>query len=69
MAKARDGGTSYVYSYLLGYYVTPEGMPGNHIYPETKMPDILGMSSTTDAAQRAEIQGKRATSCLSRMGG
>ena len=58
MAKARDGGTSYVYSYLLGYYVTPEGMPGNHIYPETKMPDILGMSGTTDAAQRAEIQGK-----------
>jgi len=58
MAKARIGGASYVYSYLLGYYVTPEGIPGNHIYPETKMPDILGMSGATDAAQRAEIQGK-----------
>jgi cytochrome c1 len=58
MAKARDGGVNYVYSYLLGYYVTPEGVSGNHIYPETKMPDILGMSSATEAAQRAEIQGK-----------
>lgn len=58
MAKARDGGASYVYSYLLGYYVKPDGMPGNHLYPETKMPDILGMSGATDAAQRAEIQGK-----------
>ena len=58
MAKARDGGASYVYSYLLGYYIKPDGMPGNHLYPETKMPDILGMSGATDAAQRTEIQGK-----------
>lgn len=58
MAKARDGGASYVYSYLLGYYVKPDGMPGNHIYPETKMPDILGLSGATDAAQRTEIQGR-----------
>lgn len=58
MAKARDGGANYVYSYLVGYYVTPEGMPGNHIYPETKMPDTLGMSGATEAAQRTEIQGK-----------
>ena len=35
---------------------TPEGMPGNHVYPETKMPDPLGISGATDAAQRAEIQ-------------
>lgn len=56
MAKARDGGTNYVYSYLLGYYVKPDGMSGNHIYPETKMPDILGMSSATDEAQRTEIK-------------
>lgn len=58
MAKARDGGANYVYSYLVGYYVTPEGMPGNHIYPETKMPDTLGMSGATESAQRTEIQGK-----------
>ncbi len=58
MAKARNGGASYVYSYLLGYYNTPEGEVSNHIFPETKMPDILGMSFTTEAADRAAIQGK-----------
>ena len=56
MAKARDGGVNYVYSYLLGYYSGPEGS-GNHIYPVTKMPDILGISNATDAAQRTQIQG------------
>ena len=57
MAVARDGGVNYVYSYLLGYYSGPEGS-GNHIYPVTKMPDILGISSATDPAQRAEIAEK-----------
>lgn len=56
MAKARDGGTNYVYSYLLGYYAKPDGATGNHIYPETKMPDILGMSSASDEAQRTTIK-------------
>jgi cytochrome c1 len=55
MTKAREGGASYVYSYLLGYYSTPDGVTGNHIFPETKMPDPLGISSTTDHAQREEI--------------
>jgi cytochrome c1 len=58
MVKARDGGADYVYSYLVGYYVTPEGMPGNHIYPGTKMPDPLGISGTAEAGQRTEIQAK-----------
>ncbi|MFA6920400.1 MAG: cytochrome c1 [Gallionella sp.] len=56
MAKARDGGVNYVYSYLLGYYVTPEGMPGNHIYPATKMPDPLGISSAADDAAKNAIR-------------
>lgn len=56
MAKARDGGANYVYSYLVGYYTTPDGATGNHIFPETKMPDVLGISSATDASSRAEIQ-------------
>jgi ubiquinol-cytochrome c reductase cytochrome c1 subunit len=58
MARARDGGVNYVYSYLIGYYNTPEGVTGNHIFPETKMPDVLGISSAADTAQRTEIQGK-----------
>jgi cytochrome c1 len=58
MTKARDGGANYVYSYLVGYYVTPEGAPGNHIFPETKMPDILGMGGATDETQRAGIKAR-----------
>lgn len=58
MTRAREGGASYVYSYLTGYYLTPEGMTGNHVFPETKMPDALGIGSTTDSAQRAELQRK-----------
>jgi len=56
MTKAREGGADYVYSYLVGYYSTPEGETKNHIFPETKMPDPLGISSTTDHAQREEIK-------------
>lgn len=58
MVKAREGGTRYLYSYLIGYYLTPEGMTSNHIYPLTKMPDVLGISGTTDPAQRSELQAK-----------
>jgi len=56
MTKAREGGANYVYSYLLGYYNTPDGVTHNHIFPATKMPDPLGMSTTTDHAQREEIR-------------
>lgn len=58
MAKARDGGVNYVYSYLIGYFNKPDGMPGNHIFPETKMPDILGMSGATEEVQRTEIKAR-----------
>lgn len=58
MVRAREGGTSYLYSYLIGYYLTPDGKTGNHVYPLTKMPDALGISSATDPAQRSELQGK-----------
>lgn len=56
MTKAREGGADYVYSYLLGYYSTPDGETKNHIFPETKMPDPLGISTATDHAQREEIR-------------
>lgn len=58
MVKARNGGANYVYSYLLGYYTTAEGMPGNHFYPETKMPDVLGISAVSNETQRAEIRNQ-----------
>lgn len=55
MAIARDGGEHYLYSYLMGYYVNDKGETQNHIYPGTRMPDILAISTTTDVKQRAEI--------------
>jgi ubiquinol-cytochrome c reductase cytochrome c1 subunit len=58
MAKAREGGANYVYSYLIGYYNTAQGETKNHIFPETKMPDVLGISGAADAAQRTEVQVK-----------
>ncbi len=58
MAIARNGGKHYLYSYLLGYYVNDKNETNNHIYPGTRMPDILGISTTTDVKQRAEISTK-----------
>ncbi len=58
MAKAREGEANYIYSYLLGYYTTPEGMTGNHYFPATKMPDILAVAGVTDPAQHAQLEQK-----------
>lgn len=58
MAKARDGGADYLYSYLLGYYLKADGTAGNHIYPATKMPDVLNASGTSEGAARTELQGQ-----------
>lgn len=56
MAKAREGEASYIYSYLLGYYTTPEGGTGNHYFPPTKMPDVLQVAGVTDPAQLAQLE-------------
>ncbi|NNM79513.1 MAG: cytochrome C [Gallionella sp.] len=58
MVKARDGGPNYVYSYLLAYHNSPDGVLQNAVYPATKMPDALGISTATDDAQRSVIQGR-----------
>jgi cytochrome c1 len=58
MAKAREGEANYIYSYLLGYYITPEGATGNHYFPTTKMPDVLSVAGVTDPAQIAELNKK-----------
>lgn len=58
MSQARDGGVNYLYSYLIGYFNKPDGTLGNHIFDATKMPDILGMSSATDEAQKTAIKAK-----------
>lgn len=58
MVRAREGGTSYLYSYLIGYYLTTDGKTSNHQFPLTKMPDALGISTAADPAQLSELQGK-----------
>jgi ubiquinol-cytochrome c reductase cytochrome c1 subunit len=58
MAKARDGGTNYLYTYLAGYYNKPDGTTSNHVFPETKMPDPFGLSTTSDENSREEIRRK-----------
>lgn len=58
MVKAREGGASYLYSYLIGYYLTPDGNTSNHVFPLTKMPDALEISSATDPVKRSELQEK-----------
>ncbi|HUO43647.1 MAG TPA: cytochrome c1 [Burkholderiales bacterium] len=58
MARAREGEADYIYSYLLGFYITPEGTLGNHYYPPTKMPDILAVAGVTDPSQRAQLEQK-----------
>jgi len=55
MVRAREGGASYLYSYLVGYYLTPDGNTSNHVFPLTKMPDALEISTTTDPVKRSEI--------------
>jgi cytochrome c1 len=58
MVRAREGGSSYLYSYLIGYYHTADGKTSNHVFPLTKMPDALEISSATDPAKRLEAQEK-----------
>lgn len=58
MAHARDGGIHYLYSYLLGYSVDAKGETTNRIYPATRMPDILAISTATDVKQHNDIVAK-----------
>jgi ubiquinol-cytochrome c reductase cytochrome c1 subunit len=55
MAAAREGGGHYLYSYLTGYKME-DGKLTNSVFPVTRMPDILGLSSITDPQQRATIE-------------
>ena len=57
-AIARAGGAHYLYSYMLGFTADAGGETTNRIYPGTRMPDVLGIATATDARQRAEISVK-----------
>ncbi len=58
LAIARAGGVHYLYSFQMGYTIDTKGETNNRIYPGTRMPDVLGIATATDARQRAEISVK-----------
>lgn len=58
MAAAREGGGRYLYSYLTGYHMNDKGDLTNKVFPETRMPDVLGAASAADEKQRSEVDGK-----------
>jgi hypothetical protein len=56
MADARGSGSEYIYNYLTGYYQKDDGSIGNRVYPATRMPDILGLSMTSDQETHAKMK-------------
>jgi len=57
MARAREGGGRYIYSLVTGFFLDPAGNVDNRVFHGIKMPDIMGFSGVTDAAQRAQLEG------------
>lgn len=57
MAKAREGGSKYIYELITGFYTNAKGETANHAFPGVKMPDVL-MVAQADAAGRKEIDQK-----------
>ncbi len=56
IAKARKGGGRYVYTLFNSFYQRPDGTVDNHLFPNIRMPDVLGVASMTDPAQKKEFQ-------------
>jgi ubiquinol-cytochrome c reductase cytochrome c1 subunit len=57
MAKAREGGSEYIYHLLTGFKTDASGATTNAVFPGIKMPDILGIS-LADANARKDIENK-----------
>lgn len=58
MAAARAGGGNYLYSYLTGYHTNDKGELANSVFSDTRMPDVLGITSAADDAQRNDIRNQ-----------
>ncbi len=58
MAAAREGGARYLYTYLMGYHLNDKGELTNSVFPQTRMPDVLGGSAATDPQQRLDVASK-----------
>ena len=58
IAAAREGGGNYLYAYLTGYHKNEKGDLVNAVYPQTRMPDVLGAADAGDDKQRADLAAK-----------
>ena len=59
MAIARKKGPQYIYTLLTSYYTNGEGNTDNHLFPNIKMPDMLGYSFATEGSpERAQIEAQ-----------
>lgn len=56
MAKARSGGTQYIYSLLLAYQERTDKVIINKLYPSIKMPDVFAYSIENDNHARSTIE-------------
>ncbi len=56
MAKARQNGPRYIYSLLLAYHEQENSAIENTLFPDVKMPDVLGYSVEEDETMRLEME-------------
>ena len=56
MAKARQNGPRYIYSFLLAYHEQENSAIENTLFPGVKMPDVLGYSVEEDETMRLEME-------------
>ncbi len=56
MAKARQGGSRYIYSLLLAYEEQEDGSIENALFPGIKMPDVLARSIEVDEKVRERME-------------
>ncbi len=57
LAKAREGGANYIYSFVTSFALESDGSVVNRMKPETRMPDVLGYA-TSSGTDRAAIEGQ-----------
>ena len=55
LAKAREGGASYIYALLTHYEKDAQGNVSNELFPGLRMPDVLNYASA-DLPQRVALQ-------------
>ena len=58
MAIAREGGDRYISRLLTGYYQKSDGSVDNHVFPQIRMPDVLGVATESDAKSKSALEAQ-----------